>query len=339
MDSAPVWTQPNERKGKVVNSLLDPSNEFTPSPRFRSVRRFLDGRRQDMADMMAVVRTIVKRKRLKYLDKKQRDIFWNQVAPLATSVVVVFIAMGAYSWYKWPTWFPGSTTQTAAVVSNVSAVSAPTVPASIPVPPPAEDISETQQQAPTQQEELAETPAPPPSKPTKPVEGSPSEPPAVKAVAVSDACPKTYLVRKGDSLWKISLFFWGSGFLDTKIVEVNSTVSNPDLIFVGQRLMIPCVDEPTMDAAQKLQAKSERLIKKTPKKHQPSGSATAAKVSSRTDLPLAALSKTFAPATLSSPQVPISIDFVNLPDTSLAFSKAENVQEIADAEPCNCNTQ
>lgn len=58
----------------------------------------------------------------------------------------------------------------------------------------------------------------------------------------SDAWDATqwYEVKRGDSLWKIAVHFYGDGNLYTKIFEANRDVlENPDLIQPGQKLRIP----------------------------------------------------------------------------------------------------
>ncbi len=49
---------------------------------------------------------------------------------------------------------------------------------------------------------------------------------------------ETYTVAAGDCLWNIAKKCYGSGALYTKIVEANG-IKNPDLIYVGQKLIIP----------------------------------------------------------------------------------------------------
>lgn len=52
---------------------------------------------------------------------------------------------------------------------------------------------------------------------------------------------KTYVVKKGDSLWKISKKFYGKGILWKKIYSANKKMigNNPNLIYPGQKLRIP----------------------------------------------------------------------------------------------------
>jgi len=47
-----------------------------------------------------------------------------------------------------------------------------------------------------------------------------------------------YIVQAGDSLWKISVKFYGTGFSWAKISQANN-IKNPGLIEVGQELTIP----------------------------------------------------------------------------------------------------
>ena len=47
-------------------------------------------------------------------------------------------------------------------------------------------------------------------------------------------------VKKGETLWKIAVQYYGDGSLFTKIFEANQdTVKDPNVIKIGQRLRIP----------------------------------------------------------------------------------------------------
>lgn len=55
---------------------------------------------------------------------------------------------------------------------------------------------------------------------------------------------RTYTVKSGDSLWKISQEMYGSGSSYMKIFEANKgLLEDPDKIFPGQKLVIPELDE------------------------------------------------------------------------------------------------
>lgn len=47
-----------------------------------------------------------------------------------------------------------------------------------------------------------------------------------------------YIVQKGDNLWNISKRFYGAGSEYHRIVKANK-ISNPNLIYPGQKLKIP----------------------------------------------------------------------------------------------------
>lgn len=47
-------------------------------------------------------------------------------------------------------------------------------------------------------------------------------------------------VKKGETLWKIAVTYYGDGSLYTKIFEANSDrLKDPNMIKVGQKLRIP----------------------------------------------------------------------------------------------------
>jgi len=57
---------------------------------------------------------------------------------------------------------------------------------------------------------------------------------------VEKPSPKVYVVKKGDSLWKIAQKLFGNGDLWPQIYKENEAIigSNPNLIFPGQRLVL-----------------------------------------------------------------------------------------------------
>ena len=56
----------------------------------------------------------------------------------------------------------------------------------------------------------------------------------------ASSAQRTHKVVKGESLWKIANQFYGDGRLYTKIYDANTNqIANPDLIKIGQVLVIP----------------------------------------------------------------------------------------------------
>ena len=49
----------------------------------------------------------------------------------------------------------------------------------------------------------------------------------------------TYIIKKGDTLWDLAFQFLGDPFQWQRIWEINPYITNPDLIFPGNQLMIP----------------------------------------------------------------------------------------------------
>jgi nucleoid-associated protein YgaU len=75
------------------------------------------------------------------------------------------------------------------------------------------------------------TPVPPPPPPPPPVPD-----------------PRFYVVKSGDSLWKIADVIWGKGHYCKKIAKANPTV-DPDNLKVGTKLVIPDLGGTTTRAA------------------------------------------------------------------------------------------
>lgn len=65
---------------------------------------------------------------------------------------------------------------------------------------------------------------------TKTVEPTPDKNPKSKG---------THVVTSGDTLWAIAKKHYGDGGKYTKIVEANKNITNPNIISVGQKLVIP----------------------------------------------------------------------------------------------------
>lgn len=62
--------------------------------------------------------------------------------------------------------------------------------------------------------------------------------PAAAEAAPAAPAPRTYTVKKGDTLWAIAKQFYGDGKQYPKIAQA-SGIANPDLIHPGQQLIIP----------------------------------------------------------------------------------------------------
>lgn len=72
---------------------------------------------------------------------------------------------------------------------------------------------------------------------TKPIISPPKAP---RQQSNAPSTNQTYIVKKGDCLWKIAKHFYGNGSLYTKIYNANrGKIKNPNLIFPGQVFIIP----------------------------------------------------------------------------------------------------
>jgi hypothetical protein len=68
----------------------------------------------------------------------------------------------------------------------------------------------------------------------------PVSPPAPPAPPAKKPSPRTYTVVRGDCLWTIAKRFYGSGPLWPRIFDANrSKIKNPNLIYPGQKFVIP----------------------------------------------------------------------------------------------------
>ncbi|MBI4578799.1 MAG: LysM peptidoglycan-binding domain-containing protein [Planctomycetes bacterium] len=120
-----------------------------------------------------------------------------------------------------------------------------------PPPPPVEpypnaQIPEPEHHAPAQPMTTAE-PAPPAAEPITTIEPAPSAPRATKAKPKESYAPtaktgsRTYVVRKGDTLQKISQKFYGTTKNYMKIYNANKGVlkDGPNKLPVGTKIVIP----------------------------------------------------------------------------------------------------
>jgi len=63
---------------------------------------------------------------------------------------------------------------------------------------------------------------------------------AADEVTLKAGHPDRYVVKKGDTLWKIAEHYYGDGSLYKDIFEANKDVlRDPNVIKVGQKLKIP----------------------------------------------------------------------------------------------------
>lgn len=79
-----------------------------------------------------------------------------------------------------------------------------------------------------------------PESPVLAVSGGGAETPREASTGAASA--KTYTVQKGDCLWNIAKQFYGSGYDYKKLAAANPSIKNPNLIYPGQVLTIPPVD-------------------------------------------------------------------------------------------------
>lgn len=70
------------------------------------------------------------------------------------------------------------------------------------------------------------------------VDAAAAEAPVAPAAAPAAPAARTYVVKKGDTLWAIAKQFYGDGNQYPKIAQA-SGIANPDLIHPGQQLTIP----------------------------------------------------------------------------------------------------
>ncbi|NNE05744.1 MAG: LysM peptidoglycan-binding domain-containing protein [Xanthomonadales bacterium] len=83
--------------------------------------------------------------------------------------------------------------------------------------------------------------------PAEPEPQAPAEPAGEAesaAAGTGDEGGRTYTVKSGDTLWKISQEMYGNGSKYMKIFEANTPMlEDPNKIFPGQELKIPDLDD------------------------------------------------------------------------------------------------
>jgi nucleoid-associated protein YgaU len=68
----------------------------------------------------------------------------------------------------------------------------------------------------------------------------PVNPPPPPPPPAAPPSPRTYVVVKGDCLWKIAQHFYGQGTLWPRIFDANrGQIKDPHWIYPGQRFVIP----------------------------------------------------------------------------------------------------
>jgi LysM repeat protein len=117
-------------------------------------------------------------------------------------------------------------------------------------------------------EPQGETPAPA----TEPAAALPAPTPADVSAAPAPVPsmeePHTYTIKQGDTLWDIANAFLKDPFLWPFIWKANPSISNPDLIYAGNKLVIPSLT-PIERALQAEAAPKEPLIEKEAVVEQP----------------------------------------------------------------------
>ena len=95
---------------------------------------------------------------------------------------------------------------------------------------------------------------------------SPREEQKTKAKVTSTNKVRTYVVKEGDQLYLIAQKLYGSGLNMEDIMKTNK-ITNPDLLEVGQKLIIPDVKprSPTVGIITESAAKTEKVTIKSDK--------------------------------------------------------------------------
>ena len=72
------------------------------------------------------------------------------------------------------------------------------------------------------------------------------------------AISRDYSVKAGDNLWNIAELAYGSGFNAVDIAKINNLV-NPDLITIGQKLVLPVVQARTPTSTNLVKTQTEKI--------------------------------------------------------------------------------
>ena len=72
------------------------------------------------------------------------------------------------------------------------------------------------------------------------------------------AISRDYTVKAGDNLWNIAELAYGSGFNAVDIAKINNLV-NPDLITIGQKLVLPVVQARTPTSTNLVKTQTEKI--------------------------------------------------------------------------------
>ena len=151
---------------------------------------------------------------------------------------------------------PSSAASDATGQSEASTPPAPTPAAAAPSQPaPAAPVSSTEESAQPASSaapasaEVAQSPSAPaaapaseaeaPTQPASIAGAAPAAPAAQVAQSETPTAPPTYTVMPGDTLWSISSLHLSDPFNWPKLWNVNPSVTNPDLIYPGNILMLP----------------------------------------------------------------------------------------------------
>lgn len=127
-----------------------------------------------------------------------------------------------------------------------------------PSPKPSASPTKTPTKAPTvsskpsQKPTATKSPSPKPTATQAPKKGK------IESGKSTVALPTTHTVAKGENLWVIAEKYFGSGYNDVDIVSANK-LSNPSLIFAGQKLAIPKVE-----ARAKTVTENEKVLAEKP---------------------------------------------------------------------------